>query len=492
MNHVLTIPVIFLLIILIIIHKLIFSSNHKLPPGPKPWPIIGNIHLLGNKPHRSLSKLAKKYGPLISLKLGTITTIVISSPDIAKEMFTKHDLALSARQVPEAAKIADHHLYSIIFLPICPKWRGYRKISTVHLFTNQILDTSQHLRRKKVHELVEYIKCCCENNQVVEIGKAAFTTSLNLLSNTFFSFDLASDIDFGYSIKFKNIVGELSEALAKPNLSDFFPIIKSLDLQGVKKKMEVLFTDMWDVFRKVVEERLSDNSKGLKDDVLDTLLKLVDEQEISLDEVVHFIMDLFSAGTETTLITLEWAMTELLRCPDKMAKAQAEIDQVIDMDGSVQESDIPKLPYIQAIVKEILRLHPATPFLVPRMAEQEVQLCDYYVPKNAQILVNVWLIGRDPSVWSNPETFIPERFLGRDIDVKGQDFELIPFGSGRRICPGMSLGYRMVHLMLANLLHSFDWSLPNGLDPKDLDMEDTFGLTLRKAQPLDAVAHYRS
>lgn len=201
---------------------------------------------------------------------------------------------------------------------------------------------------------------------------------------------------------------------------------------------------------------------------------------------------MFTAGTDTTSSTLEWAMTELLRNPKKMAKAQSELDQVFGKDGYIEEYDISKLPYIQAIVKETFRLHPAAPFLIPYKAQKNVELCKYFVPKDAHIWVNVWSMGRDPSVWSNPLLFSPERFLERDIDVKGQDFELIPFGAGRRICPGLPLAYRMLHLMLATLLHSFNWKYHGGESYKDIDVEEKFGITLQKAQPLQAIALPRS
>lgn len=181
-------------------------------------------------------------------------------------------------------------------------------------------------------------------------------------------------------------------------------------------------------------------------------------------------------------------MAELIKNPEKIEKAQAEIEQVLRKGGSIiEESDILELPYLQAIIKETLRLHPPTVFLLPRKAEEEVTLYGYIVPKNAQILVNLWAIGRDPKVWQKPDVFLPERFLACDIDVKGRDFELLPFGAGRRICPGLSLAYRMLNLMLATLLQSYNWKLEDGIIPKDLDMNEKFGITLQKVKPLQLV-----
>ena len=180
-------------------------------------------------------------------------------------------------------------------------------------------------------------------------------------------------------------------------------------------------------------------------------------------------------------------MAELLHHPETIEKAQIEIREVIGKGGIVQESDISKLPYLQSVVKETFRLHPAAPLLVPHKVETDVELFGFTVPKNSQVLVNAWAIGRDPSIWPNPDEFMPERFLGREIDVKGRDFELIHFGAGRRICPGMSLAHGMVHLMLASLLHSHGWKLEDGVRLENLDMSEKFGLTLKKAQPLSAI-----
>ncbi|KAJ8421903.1 hypothetical protein Cgig2_027519 [Carnegiea gigantea] len=474
---ILLIPIILIFILRYLLKN---SPKTKLPPGPKPWPIIGNIHLLGSKPHRSVADLSKTYGPLMTLRLGSITTIVISSPDVAKEMFLKHDIDFASRQVPDSAWAVDHAKFSMAWLPVCPKWREIRKISAIQLFTNQRLDASQGLRKEKVNELVEFVKDCCEKGLAVNIGKAAFTTALNLLSNTFFSMNLSA-YDSSGSQEFKDLAWHIMEEIGRPNVSDFFPLVKALDLQGVRRRVSTSFRKMLKVFDKIIDERLRHHI-GSKDDVLDTLLSLVKQNELTLDDVRHMLIALFVAGTDTTSNTIEWALTELLRHPEKMAKAQAEMEQLLGkgQSRSIQESDISKLPYIQAIVKETMRLHPAGPFLLPHKATTNVELCGYWVPKNAQVWVNVWFIGRDPNVWLDSESFTPERFLESEIDVKGQDFELMPFGTGRRICPGMPLAYRMLHLMLATFLHSFNWKLDHGLNPEDVDIEEKFGITLAK------------
>lgn len=193
------------------------------------------------------------------------------------------------------------------------------------------------------------------------------------------------------------------------------------------------------------------------------------------------------AGTDTTASTFQWAMAELLRNPEVLAKARAELEQVIGKGNPVEESDISRLPYLQAVVKETFRLHPVVPLLLPRRAEADVEIAGFTIPKGAQVMVNAWAIGRDSSTWEDPNEFKPERFLGSEIDVKGRSFELIPFGGGRRICPGLPLALRMLHLMLGTLIHSFDWKLEDGKKPKDIDLEDKFGISLQLARPLRAI-----
>lgn len=177
-------------------------------------------------------------------------------------------------------------------------------------------------------------------------------------------------------------------------------------------------------------------------------------------------------------------MAELLRNPEKLAKARKELHQVIGKDVTIEESHILKLPFLRAVVKETLRLHPPAPLLLPHKSDEVVEISDFIVPKNAQILVNVWGMGRDPSIWENPNLFVPERFLESEIDFNGHDFELIPFGAGRRMCPGLPLAHRAVHLMVGSLLHNYEWKLADGLMPEHMNMKEQYGLTLKRIQPL--------
>ncbi|KAM3686479.1 hypothetical protein ACJW31_10G005700 [Castanea mollissima] len=467
-------------------------TSKKLPPGPKAFPIIENLlELVGHKPQKSMAKLANTHGPLMTLMLGQKTTIVISSADLAKEVLQQHDQFFCNRTIPESVIAGNEHEFSMPWLPVSAQWRSLRRICKSHLFANHILDANQNLRRKKVQELLPDIHNSSLHGDVVDIGKAAFKTSLNLLSNTIFSVDLA-DPNSATRRELSKLVHSILEVGSRPNLADYFPVLKKVDPQGIRRQMTIYFEKMIDLFSSIISQRLLQRKMHgsiRNNDMLDTLLRISEEStgEIDKTQIARLFVDLFLAGNDTTSATLEWAMAELLYNPEVLSKAKAELKQIIGKGNAVVESDIDRLPYLQAIVKETFRLHPPVPLLLPRKAGADVEIQGFSVPKSAQVLVNIWAIGRDASIWEIPNSFEPGRFMGSEIDVKGRNFELIPFGAGRRMCPGLTLALRMLHLMLGSLIHTFDWKVEGGSKPKDIYFEEKFGLTLQKAKPLRAI-----
>ncbi|CAD6205583.1 unnamed protein product [Miscanthus lutarioriparius] len=463
-----------------------------LPPGPHPLPVIGSLHLLGNQPHRSLARLAKVHGPLMSLRLGAVTTVVASSPAAAREILQRHDAVFSNRSVPDAP--GAHAKNSSVWLPNAPRWRALRKIMGAELFAPHRLDALQHLRRDKVQELVDHVgRLACKGEAVI-VGRVAFTTSLNLVARTIFSRDLTSLDDDGGSREFQEVVTDIMEAVGSPNVSDFFPALAPADLQGWRRRLAGLFARLHRIFDEEIDGRLRGREAGepKKNDFLDLLLDAAEDDDntagLDRDTLRSLFTDLFSAGSDTSSSTVEWAMTELLRSPTSMAKVCDELATVIGPRKSIQESDIGRLPYLQAVVKETFRLHPPAPLLLPRRAQADVKIMGYTIPEGSRVFVNVWAMGRDEETWPEPEKFLPERFLGKTVDLRGGDFDLIPFGGGRRICPGMPLAIRMVHLLLASLLNQFTWRLPVEVGRNGVDMAENFGVTLTKAVPLCAIA----
>ncbi|XP_020592817.1 geraniol 8-hydroxylase-like [Phalaenopsis equestris] len=465
------------------------SRNLALPPGPRPLPVLGNLLELGQNPHRSLALLARTHGPVMYLRLGSIYTVVISSPASAKEVLKTKDHSTSARQIPDVMQAVGHHQVSVAWLSPNQSWRYLRTLMKANLFNARSLEATQLLRRRKVQELIEYIKG--KNGEIVHVARAAFCTVINLISTTFLSMDMVDIFKSESAQELKDLMSGIMEEAGSPNLSDFFPFLAPIDLQGRRRRFKAYFKKLNDFFDVVMDNRSAGDGGRTNHDLLDVLLQLNREENSKLNRriIKSLLMDSFVAGSETSSTTVEWAMAELLRRPELMATARDEIATVIGLEREVEESDMSSLPFLQAVLKETLRLHPPVPLLLPRKAEASTEINGYMVPKRSQLLVNVWAIGRDERVWENPDCFVPERFLGgSEIGFDGHHFELLPFGSGRRICPGLPLGVRMVELMLASLLQSFEWGLPDGMKPEDLDLTEKFGLTLVMAAPLKAIA----
>ncbi|CAI0540402.1 unnamed protein product [Linum tenue] len=227
---------------------------------------------------------------------------------------------------------------------------------------------------------------------------------------------------------------------------------------------------------------------GMKSELLRTRGLVAFKCPITSTNIKAVLVDLFIAGTDTSSITMEWAMSEMMKNPIVMRKAQPEVREAMKGKSIVTEADIQNLPYLDLAIKETFRLHPPIPLLFPRESKERCEIAGYEIAKKTKVIVNAWAIGRDPGAWEEPEHFIPERFDGSEIDFKGMHFELLPFRAGRRICPGIALGMANVELPLAQLLYYFDWELPGGLIAEKFNMEESFGATMRRKNPLYLVA----
>ncbi|KAF7810153.1 geraniol 8-hydroxylase-like [Senna tora] len=292
--------------------------------------------------------------------------------------------------------------------------------------------------------------------------------------------------------EFREVVSRITELLGKPNLSDFFPGLARFDLQGVEKQMHVWAGRLDEIFEKMIEQRLrkseSDGEEGSKD-FLQFLLKLKDEGDsktpLTMTHLKSLLMDMVVGGSDTSSNTIEFAMAEMMRNPEVMKKAQEELDSVVGIDNVVEESHIHKLPYLLAVMKETLRLHPALPLLVPHCPSESCTVGGYTIPEGSRVFVNVWAIQRDPTIWDRPLEFDPSRFLDDGKwDYSGSDLNYFPFGSGRRICAGIAMAERMFLYSVATLVHSFDWKMPQ---EQELDVSEKFGIVLKKKNPLVAI-----
>jgi cytochrome P450 len=471
------------------------KTYSRLPPGLSGWPLLGNLLQVGNKPNESFFQLACKFGPLMTLSLGMKTTVVVSSSAMAREVLKTHDHICSGRIVTQASKALSQYKTSMVFSQYGSHWRMLRRVSNTELFSVKRLEALQHLRRDQVNRMIHQIFQDAVKGKCVDIGHTAFQSSFNLLGKMIFGKDVF-DLQFDRgSRELKDVFSKLAVLHATPNLADFFPCLQFLDLQGVYRSTEIYTQKLYDVIDKFIEDRLGTRSRENSErnysekDLLDVLLEMR-SHEFTLSHITAYINDLFGAGAQTTANTIEWAMAELIHNPEKMKRVQAELEEIVGQERKVEESVAERLPYLHAVVKEVLRLHPPVPFLIPHRADNRCEIAGFVIPKHTQILVNVWAIGRDPSIWKEPLKFIPERFIDDEmssVDYRGQNLELIPFGAGRRMCVGLPLASRMVHLLLASLLHSFEWALPEGMSAHQVDMSDRFGITLAKAVPLEAI-----
>jgi len=290
---------------------------------------------------------------------------------------------------------------------------------------------------------------------------------------------------------FKDMVVQLMTTAGYFNIGDFIPSVAWMDLQGIERNMKKLIKRFDVLLTKMIKEHQSTAKQRASPDLLDVLMSQRNDSDGKLLEVniKALLLDLFAAGTDTSGSAIEWTLAELIKNPKIAKKAQEEMDAVIGRERRLEPSDIPKLPYLVAICKEGFRKHPSTPLNLPRVSTEACQVNGYYIPKNTRLMVNIWGIGRDPELWEKPAEFNPERFMGSKIDPRGNDFELIPFGAGRRICAGYRMGVVLVEYILGSLIHSFNWDLPPNVDV--LDMDEVFGLALQKAVPLVAKASPR-
>ncbi|XP_031491457.1 iridoid oxidase-like [Nymphaea colorata] len=488
-------------IICMCLRSLRLASGSRLPPGPRGFPVFGNMFQLGSqaRSHQGLAKLAAKYGPLMTLRLGCMRTVVVSSSGAAREMFKVNDLSLAGRTVYEAMKVdvAQSNNGSIITAQYGPSWRLLRRLCSREFFTSGQLNAMKTIRNNCMEDMVRFIREESEHGKKdVEVAKFVFFMNFNLLGNLMFSRNLV-DPKSKEGNEFYALAAKIMEVVAEPNLADFLPLLKPFDLQRIRKKMHYYTEKAFEITAGFTRARIQaskskeEREKGKKD-FLDVLLNFKDGNgdelsSFSSESINALALEMFIAGTDTTTSVVEWALAELLHNPQIMNKLLDELSGVAGPDRGIEEADLESLPYLRAVVKETLRLHPPLPLMVPHRAMESCTMMGYEIPKHTQVLVNTWAIGRDPETWEDPHCFKPERFLDSAIEYKGQHFEYLPFGSGRRMCPGMPLAHRLLPLTVAALLLSFDWVLPEGVDPSTVDMREKLGITLRRATPLRAI-----
>ncbi|XP_019078123.1 cytochrome P450 71D10-like [Vitis vinifera] len=428
-------------------------STQKLPPGPWKLPLIGNMHqLVGSLPHQSLSRLAKQYGPLMSLQLGEVSTLIISSPDMAKQVMKTHDINFAQRPPLLASKILSYDSMDIVFSPYGDYWRQLRKICVVELLTAKRVKSFQLVREEELSNLITAIVSC---SRPINLTENIFSSTFSIIARA------AIGEKFEGQDAFLSVMKEIVELFSGFCVADMYPSVKWLDLiSGMRYKLDKVFQRTDRMLQNIVDqhrEKLKTQAGKLQGegDLVDVLLELQQHGDLEFpltdNNIKAVILDIFSGGGETTSTSLDWAMSEMLENPRVMEKAQAEVRRVFDGKGNVDETGLDELKFLKAVVKETLRLHPPLPLLVPRECREMCEINGYEIPKKTSIIVNAWAIGRDSDYWVEAERFYPERFLDSSIDYKGTDFGYIPFGAGRRMCPGILFSMPSIELSLAHL-----------------------------------------
>ncbi|KAK4269066.1 hypothetical protein QN277_022271 [Acacia crassicarpa] len=489
-----------LAIFILFLHLLIRHfrcRRYNLPPGPKPWPILGNLNLIGPVPHSSLSALSQKYGPIMHLKLGSKDFVVISSADAAKAFLKTHGLTFSSRPKTTAGKYAAYNYSDILWAPYGPHWRQARKICFTQLLSQKSIESSEYIRKEEMKNMLNDLSI--SSGTTILLKDYLYSLNLNIISRMVLG---KKYVEKGYGgfvswEEFRKLADDFAVInTGVANIGDFIPWLNFLDSQGYIKRTKD-FSAKFDRFLEHVLKEHEERRKGLENyvakDMVDVLLKLTEdptlEVKLQRNSVKAITQDLLIGAIDTSSATIEWGMSEVLKNPEILKKATDELDIVVGRDRWVEEKDIVNLPYIEAITKETMRLHPVASLLPPTTSavDGDSKVVGYDIPKGAQVIVNVWAIGRDPAIWENPNEFNPERFIGKDIDVTGNNFELLPFGAGRRICPAYPLALKVVQVCLANLVHGFSWSLPDHMKKEDLNMEENLTLGNMRKQPLEAV-----
>ncbi|KAH9767462.1 Xanthotoxin 5-hydroxylase CYP82C4 [Citrus sinensis] len=470
------------------------KQAQRAPRAGGAWPLVGHLHLLGGPEpaHRVLGDMADKYGPIFTMKLGVKQALVVSNWEIAKECFTTNDKAFASRPKTMAMELLGYNFSVISFAPYGNYWRQSRKIAIIELLSSHRLEKLKHVRESEVKASIQRLYKSCISSS--SSRKVVLVDMIHWLEGTVLD------------VVLRIIAGKRHNSQSQEvndwqrQITKFTALTGQwLDIGGYERLMSKTAKYFDIILQEWLDEhkmkRVSGEVKG-DEDFIYVLLSLLDDNAEQLpdrdaDTVIKAIcVTLIVAAADTTVVTLTWAIALLLNNRDVLKKAQDELDIQVGTKRQVNGSDMRNLVYLQAIIKETMRLYPALPLLLPHESIEECTVNGYHVPAGTQLFVNAWKIQRDPCVWEEPCQFQPERFLTthKDIDVRGQNLELIPFGSGRRMCPAVSYGLQVMQLMLASLVHGFDFTTPSG---EPVDMAETMGLTSAKATPLEVLVSPR-
>ncbi|KAG6499211.1 alpha-humulene 10-hydroxylase-like [Zingiber officinale] len=483
----------FFIILLIKIRSRSRPLLAPLPPGPPRLPLIGNIHqLVGGNPHRILLQLAKTHGPFFHLRVGQVDQVVASSVEAVEEIIKRHDLNFADRPSNLTfSKILSYGTRNVVMSPYGGYWKQMRKIYAMELLNSRRVKSFAAIREVVNRKLTAEIADKASAQTPFNLSQMVISMTNELVIRA------ALGDDCKQKAEFLNLIRETLSYVTNFAVADMYPSLKFLDtLTGLKFQLERTRDKLDKIFGEIISQRqVALAAEQAEEDLLiDVLLKLKDdgslEFPVTYDSVKAVIMEIFLAGTETASTVIEWAMSELIKNPKAMEKVQKEMREVMKGKTNLEESDILKFSYLNLVIKETMRLHAPIPLLMPRVCKETCEVMGYRVPAGALVLINAFALGRDEQYWgSDAESFKPERFEGVSVDFKGFNFEFLPFGVGRRLCPGITFGLSAVEVGLAHLLFHFNWKLPRGMKIEDLDMMEISGVTAPRRSPLFVLAN---
>ncbi|XP_048625584.1 cytochrome P450 81D11 isoform X2 [Brassica napus] len=471
--------------------KLLLGKRRRklnLPPSPtRPFPVIGHFHLLKLPLHRRFLSISKSLdgGSIFSLRLGTRLVLVVSSHSVAEECFTKNDIVLANRPEFIVGKHIGYNSTTMAGAAYGDSWRNLRRVGSIEIFSSLRLNSFLSIRQDEIQRLIFSLsKHSHQEFAKVELRPLFMSLTINnilrMVAGKRFYGDRTENDDEARHVR--QLIAEVVVSGGAGNAADYFPILRWIT--NYEKQVKELAGRVDGFLQSLVDEKREEKEKG--NSMIDHLLSLQETQPGYYTDVITkgIILVMILAGTDTSAGTLEWAMSNLLNHPEVLKKAKTEIDEQIGLDRLIEEQDIVKLPYLQNIMSETLRLYPVAPMLLPHLASEDCMVAGYDVPRGAILLVNVWAIHRDPDMWEEPEKFKPERF-----EKEGEDKKLMSFGIGRRACPGSGLAQRLVTLALGSLVQCFEWER---VGEGYVDMKETEkGTIMRKATPLEAMCRTR-
>ncbi|KAL6844265.1 hypothetical protein ACP4OV_025938 [Aristida adscensionis] len=465
--------------------RLVAKPKPNLPPGPWTLPVIGSLHhfIAGGLPHHAMRRLAIKYGPVMMLRLGEVPALVLSSPEAAEEALKTQDLAFADRNVNPTLKELAFDGNDVALAPYGERWRQLRKICVTELLTQSRVQSFQRIREQEVARFLHDVAASAAAGAAVDLSRMVS----KLINDTLVLETVGNRCKYHHEFREAFTTG-IRETVSL-TLADLFPSSRVLRFFGTApRKVLACRKRMQRVLEQIIQEKAEamDGGDDVNEGFVGVLLRLQKERTTLLNHasIVGMLFSMFAGGSETTSATLTWCMTELLRFPAVMAKAQAEVRDAFNGRNKITEQDLARLSYLKLVIKETFRLHIPGPVLIPRVCRETCRIMGYDIPKGMVLFVNVWGICRDPKYWDQPEEFKPERFENNNLDYKGTNYEYLPFGAGRRMCPGITLGVANIELALASLLYHFDWKLPNGMEPKDVDVSEVSGLAASKKTSL--------